>query len=284
MRYAFIHEHEPMYNADHLCDVLEVSRSGYYAWLSREVSERKQRHAHLLPLIKEAFEQSRQTYGYRRIHSSLKQEAGKHQIARLMRAENIVPKTQKRFKVTTHSKHSYPVHANTLDRQFTAAEVNQRWASDITYIPSQEGWLYLAVVMDLFSRKIVGWSLDSRMNEPLVTNALKMALFRRKVTSGLLIHSDRGSQYASYFYQRMLKDHGITCSMSRKGNCWDNAPMESFFRSLKVESIYGQSFKTRDEAKGVIFDYIEVFYNRQRKHSGLNYLAPAEFERAAGIF
>jgi putative transposase len=195
-----------------------------------------------------------------------------------MYQSGLHPKTRKKFKATTNSKHKFPIHQNHLQREFKPKQINQAWTSDITYVWTQEGWLYLAVVMDLYSRLIIGWAMDSRMTDTLVTNALKMALFRRKIASGLLLHSDRGVQYASRNYQSLLKENNIVCSMSRKGNCWDNAAMESFFRSLKVESIYHEAFKTREEAKSTIFDYIEIFYNRQRKHSTLNYLSPREYE------
>ena len=180
--------------------------------------------------------------------------------------------------MTTDSKHNKPIHNNTLNREFKAEQPNQRWVSDITYIPTREGWLYLATIMDLYSRKIVGWSMDSRMKEKIVLEALNMAIAKRKISNGLLIHSDRGSQYASDSYQRLMAKHHIICSMSRKANCWDNAPMESFFHSLKVELVHRSSFHTRQEAKTALFEYIEVFYNRQRRHSTINYKSPEEFE------
>lgn len=209
------------------------------------------------------------------------EHCGKERVLRLMREYKIQPKTRRKFKVTTDSKHTKLVYENHLERQFHASQPNQRWVSDITYIPTQEGWLYLAVMMDLYSRKIVGWSMSSRMQESLVCDALKMALFRRKVASTLLLHSDRGSQYASYNFQYLLRQHQIGCSMSRKGNCWDNAAMESFFHTLKTECIYHERFKSRDDAKKTIFDYIEVFYNQQRRHSFLNYQTPAAYEKLA---
>ena len=180
--------------------------------------------------------------------------------------------------MTTNSKHKLPVHENALGRDFTALKPNWRWVSDITYIPTREGWLYLAVIMDLFSRKIIGWSMDARLKEALTLDALKMALFRRKVTSGLLLHSDRGSQYVAASYQALLTENDIICSMSRKGNCWDNAAMESFFHTLKTEFVHHEQFLTREEAKFKIFEYIEVFYNRQRRHSAIDYRSPNEFE------
>lgn len=241
----------------------------------------------LLAKIETSFESSRKTYGYRRIHRSLKAEGescGKHRVARLMQCHQLQPKTKRRFKATTQSKHTLPVHANHLQRQFMPERANQSWVSDITYIATMEGWLYLAVIMDLYSRQIIGWSMDSRMTEELVSNALKMAVLKRPGASGVLLHSDRGSQYASLAYQALLKSHGIKCSMSRKGNCWDNAAMESFFRSLKVECVFHKTFKSRDEAKTILFDYIEIFYNRQRRHSTLNYQSPVDFEKSVANF
>lgn len=283
MRYQFIKGNQNTHAVELLCQELEVSRSGYYSWLTRPESKRACENQQLKKAIIESFESSRKTYGYRRVHWSLqaqKKMCGKHRVARLMKSLKLQPKTKKKFKATTNSKHKFPVHSNHLQRDFTPRQVNQSWVSDITYIATNEGWLYLAVVMDLYSRQIVGWAMDNRMTDMLVIDALKMALFRRHIASGLLLHSDRGSQYASHAYQAVLKNHGIICSMSRKGNCWDNAAMESFFRSIKVECIYHQSFKTREEAKMIIFDYIEIFYNRQRRHSTLNYLSPVDYEKS----
>ncbi len=282
MRYQFIETNQDRFDIQLLCKELEVSRSGYYAWLNRVESNRSKENKHLTEVIKKGFDESRKTYGYRRIHQYLKDKGnacGKHRVARLMKHAGLQPKTRKKFKATTNSKHKLPIHKNHLRREFNPKQINQSWASDITYVWTQEGWLYLAVMMDLYSRQILGWAMDSRMTDNLVINALKMALFHRRIASGLLLHSDRGSQYASIDYQSLLQDHGIICSMSRKGNCWDNAVMESFFRSLKVESIYHEIFKTREEAKLKIFDYIEIFYNRQRKHSTLNYMSPNDYEK-----
>lgn len=287
MRYQFIKEHQDFFDIELLCQQLEVSRSGYYVWLNRAESKRSRENRQLTQAITESFEASRQTYGYRRVHRSLQAQekaCSQHRVARLMKSLKLRPKTRKKFKATTNSKHAFPVHQNHLQREFAPAHRNQAWVSDITYIATGEGWLYLSVVMDLYSRQIVGWAMGSRMTDTLVIDALKMALFRRHIVSGLLLHSDRGSQYASGDYQALLKNRGILCSMSRKGNCWDNAVMESFFRSLKVESIYHQSFKTREEAKMTIFDYIEIFYNRQRRHSTLNYLSPVDYEKSVVNF
>lgn len=266
-----------------MCHVLNVSRSGFYAWYKRADCKRKIDNKRYLDLIQASFKKSRETYGYRRIHSDLLDQGevcSKHRIARLMKHHAIEPKMRKQFRVTTDSKHSKTIHSNHLARQFNASVVNERWVSDITYVQTKEGWLYLAIVMDLFSRKIVGWSMLNRLKECLVIDALKMALFRRKISNGLLLHSDRGSQYAGDHFQQLLRDNGILCSMSRKGNCWDNSAMESFFHSLKTECIYHEKYENREEAKKSIFDYIEVFYNRQRKHSFLGYQSPEQFELA----
>lgn len=283
MRYQFIEQSKSRFDIRLLCQVLKVSRSGYYAWCNRLESDRAKANKTLTEAIKTIFTQSRQTYGYRRVNQALKQQGNpvsKHRVARLMKEVGLKSKTRKKFKATTNSNHRLPVHENHLQRAFTPQTINQAWTSDITYVWTKEGWLYLAVILDLFSRQVIGWAMDKRMTETLVINALKMALFRRRIRSGLLLHSDRGSQYAAAAFQALLKQHQIVCSMSRKGNCWDNAPTESFFRTLKVECIYQYSIQTREEAKQLIFDYIEVFYNRQRKHSTLNYMSPADYEKS----
>jgi transposase InsO family protein len=264
-----------------MASLFQVSTAGFYAYCKRIESQHSQDDKRLLSLIRDIFEQSRQTYGYRRIHSVLRdngEECGKHRVSRLMRENGIKPKSKKKFKATTQSKHNKPIHANHLNREFNSQQKNERWVSDITYIWTNEGWLYLAVIMDLYSRKIIGWSMSARMKDELVLEALRMALFHRKIQANLLLHSDRGSQYTSDAVQQVLKQHDIQCSMSRKGNCWDNATMESFFHSMKTECVHHENYQTRDEAKRSIFDYIEVFYNRQRKHSYLGYQSPEQFE------
>lgn len=269
-----------------MCRALSVSRSGFYAWSIRPESNREQRNKQLLVLIKSSFARSRKTYGYRRIHKDLKMmkvSCGKHRIAKLMQANNIVPKMRKKFRVTTNSTHLRPIQENSLKREFNTDLPNQRWVSDITYIPTNEGWLYLSTVMDLYSRKIVGWAMADNMKESLVIDAVKMAITQRKIKRGLLLHSDRGIQYASDNYQPILEENQIKSSMSRKGDCWDNAVMESFFHTLKTECIYHERLETRNDAKKVIFDYIEVFYNRQRRHSYLDYKSPTEFERTTAV-
>lgn len=286
MRYQFIKEQQKHHAIELLCDVMEVSRSGYYAFVTRPESKREAEDRRLQIKVKRAFQNSRNTYGYRRITNELKEQqesCGKQRVISLMRKLDLRAKARRKFKATTNSCHDKPIYENQLNRQFNPVKINQAWVSDITYVSTREGWLYLAVIMDLYSRKIIGWSMDKRMTDELVVNALKMALFKRKIASGLLLHSDRGSQYASHTYQRLLKNHSINCSMSRKGNCYDNAPMESFFHTLKVECIYSQLFATRNEAKLAIFDYIEIFYNRQRKHSALNYLSPVKYEMALAV-
>lgn len=278
--------HRDLFSIQGMCSVLKVSRSGFYAWVKRPESRHEQDDKRYLELIKAKFKDSRETYGYRRIHNDiaeLGERCGKNRVARLMNKNNIVPKTKRKFKVTTNSKHNKPIHNNLLGRNFYAYAPNERWTSDITYVQTVEGWLYLAVIMDLFSRKIIGWAMSSRMKESLVVDALKMALFKRKISSNLLLHSDRGSQYASDTVQQLLVNNNIKCSMSRSGDCWDNAVMESFFHSLKTECIYHEKYLTRDEARASIFDYIEIFYNRKRKHSFLGYQSPENYEILAKV-
>lgn len=281
MKYIFVQDEAKNHSIELLCKVMQVSRSGYYAFNSRSSSKREETNNRLMPMMREIFYANRKAYGYRRMSDALKERGencGKHKTSHLMRQLNLKPTVKRRFKSTTDSKHNLPIFTNVLNRDFKPSKMNQAWTSDITYIDTHEGWLYLAVIMDLYSRSIVGWSMNKTMTSELVLNALKMSLSRRKINSGLILHSDRGSQYASKKYQKLLKENKIICSMSRKGNCWDNAPMESFFRSLKVECVYQQSFKQREEAKTEVFSYIETFYNRQRKHSALNYLSPREYE------
>jgi putative transposase len=267
-----------------MCELFAVSRAGFYAWLKRPESLRKRENKRLGALIKESFDVSRGTYGYRRVRKDLqeqKETCSEYLVGRLMKQQELRAKARRKFKVTTDSRHSKPIHENLLQRQFTAEKPNQRWVTDITYIPTMEGWLYLTVFMDLYSRRIVGWSMSNRLQESLVIDAMRMALFRRKIKSSLLLHSDRGSQYASDNFQKLLRENSINCSMSRKGNCWDNAAMESFFHSLKTECVNHENFKTREEAKKMIFDYIEVFYNKRRRHSFLNYMSPVRYEELA---
>jgi len=286
MRYRFIQTEKAHYPVTLLCQVLQVSRSGYYDWQGRPLSQHTLEDQRLLVKIRAIHKASRETYGSPRIHTDLQADGetcGKQRTARIMRDNGIQARTQRKFKATTNSRHNYPVAENILDRQFTASAPNQRWVADITYIDTAEGWLYLAVVLDLYSRAIVGWAMDRRMTRQLVADALVMALWRRGKVKGLLLHSDRGSQYASNDYQRLLKSNDITCSMSRKGNCYDNAAMESFFGTLKQELVHHEHYATREQAKASIFEYIEVFYNQQRRHSAINYLAPMVFEQQKAL-
>jgi len=286
VRYAFIAAEIGPFSLGLMCRVLDVSRSGYYAWLSRPKSDRSTQNRMLLDQIKVVHKSSRRTYGAPRIHGELVAtgfKCSKKRVERLMSANGIRAKQKRKFVVTTDSRHCMPVAPNILNREFVVNEPDTVWLSDITYIPTDEGWLYLAGVMDLCSRTAVGWSMSDCMDTTLVTDALKMAYRRRRPTTGLIHHSDRGSQYASYDYRNLLSDYGMLMSMSRKGNCWDNAPMESFFGTLKKELIHHKQYRTRDEARRDIFDYIEVFYNRQRLHSSLGYLSPAEYERQLAV-
>ena len=264
-----------------MCTVLEISRSGFYAWLKREPSERNKSDARMLDLIREVHKTNRGVYGAPRVHKALKAggvECGRNRTARLMREDGLRSKTKKKFKATTNSKHSHPVAPNLLGQDFKTQLPNAIWVSDITYIWTDEGWLYLATTMDLFSRGVVGWSMDSRMKSSLVVSALDMALKARKPMTGLIHHSDRGVQYAAKPFQKLLDSNGIVCSMSRKGNCYDNAVQESFYHSLKTELVHHEHYRTREEAKASIFEYIEGFYNRQRLHSTLGYKSPLQFE------
>ena len=286
MRYRFIEDHRSVWPIAVQCAVLQVARSGYYAWRKRPLSPRAQRHANLTDRIQAIHAQKHQdAYGAPRIHKELVAQGhacNRKTVAKCMKAAEIRAKTVKKFRVlTTDSNHSHPVAENLVDRNFTPAGRNQTWTADITYIPTDEGWLYLAAVEDLFSRKIVGWSMSDRIDSRLVVDALEMAIHRELPGEGLMAHSDRGVQYASEHYQNLLRRHDVTCSMSRKANCWDNAPMESFFATLKKELVHHERYATRDEARRSLFEYIEIFYNRVRRHSALGYLSPAQFEQAA---
>ena len=264
-----------------MCVTLGVNRASYYEWLCSSPSKRIIENQSLSEKIKAIYWNSNQTYGSRRIQYVLNTSGiiiSRRRICKLMREMGLSCKTKKKFKMTTDSKHQLPISPNVLARDFTASMPNEKYVGDITYIWTQEGWLYLAVVIDLFSRKIVGWSIQNHMRTSLVNDALLMAIWRRKPSKGLIWHTDRGSQYASYSHREILQQHGIQQSMSRKGNCWDNSVAESFFGTLKTELIHHINFKSREDAKQAIFKYIEVFYNRKRIHSANDYLAPAEFE------
>lgn len=286
MRYQFIQTHQESYPISLMCQVLQVSRSGYYAWRNRKPSQRQMANEELGDKIEEIHTASRGTYGILRIYYALLKlgyKCGRHRVARLMRQRGLDNKKKRSYKRTTQSNHAFPVADNVLNQQFQTAELNQIWASDITYIPTAEGWLYLAVVIDLCSRLVVGWSMKPTLHRSLTLDALKMALGQRSPSSDLIHHSDRGSQYASTDYQRLLSLYQVQVSMSRRGNCYDNAPVESFFGSLKTEEVQGQVYPSRHEARLALFDYIEVFYNRQRLHSSLGYMSPFEFEQAKTV-
>jgi transposase InsO family protein len=264
-----------------MCRALQVSPSGYYESLKRPPSNHCIEDEELRPQIKVAFEKGRKNYGTRRIKDALqKQEINisRRRIGRLMREEDLEVQTKRKFKVTTDSNHDKPIAPNLLERDFSVNTPDTVYVGDITYIPTREGWLYLAVVIDLFSRAVVGWSMGSRMTAGLVNGAMLMALWKRKPAKGLIFHSDRGSQYASDSHRKLLNDHGFKASMSKKGDCWDNAVAESFFHTLKTELVHHCDYETREEAKASIFEYIEVFYNRQRSHSANGYEAPLVFE------
>jgi putative transposase len=266
------------------CRALEVSRAGFYAWKRRPESTHEREDRRLTVLVRESHERSRRTYGSPRVHAELAargHDCSVNTVAKLMREHDLRAKTARKFRCTTDSNHDLPVAENLLDRQFDPESPNEAWVADITYIPTREGWLYLAAVEDLYSRRVVGWSMADHLESRLVVDALALAVERRLPGEGLLAHSDRGSQYASDHYQSLLARHGITCSMSRRADCWDNAPMESFYASLKKELVHGADFATRAEARAAIVEYIEVFYNTRRRHSSLGYVSPAEYERTA---
>jgi putative transposase len=285
MTYRFIEEHKEQWPVRWLCQTLGVCPAGYYAWRRCPRSMAEQRRHLLLVEIRAIHAQFKARYGSPRIHAELVargHDCCVNTVAKLMREVGIAGKTARKFRcTTTDSDHDLPVAENLLDRQFDAAAPNESWVADITYIPTREGWLYLAAVEDLYSRRVVGWAMDEHRESRLVVDALAMAVQRRLPDEGLLAHSDRGSQYASEHYQRLLAKHGITCSMSRRADCWDNAPMESFFASLKKELVHDADFATRVEARAAIFEYIEVFYNNQRRHSSLGYVSPAEYEQSS---
>lgn len=282
MRYAWILEQSADYCVTLLCSVMAVSCSAYYAWAAGSESKKVTRDKALTALITTAFTQNRAVYGTRRLKTVLENQGetvSRRRIGRIMQEAQLRCKTKRRFKATTDSKHTLPIAPNQLDREFKVDTPDRVYAGDITYIPTAEGWLYLAVVIDLYSRHVVGWSMADNMRTPLVNDALIMAIWKRKPKKGLLWHTDRGSQYASDSHRKLLKQFGIQQSMSRKGNCWDNAVSESFFHTLKTECVNHERYPTREEAKKSIFDYIEVFYNRQRLHSSNGYLSPVEFEK-----
>lgn len=276
MRFKFIFEHRFEFRIAKMCQALSVSRSGYYAHIKRPESKRSKANRELLDTIKDIHTNSRRIYGSPQITKNLPPEkkASRGRVARLMRANGIRSKVVRKYKATTNLSHNLPVADNILNQNFTTSKPNEKWLSDITYIATAEGWLYLAGVLDLHGRKLVGWAMDSRMKTELVCAALKQAIGRTSASKGLIVHSDRGVQYASKGYQKLLKKNGFICSMSRKGNCYDNSPMESFWGKLKMEWLNDYTFKTRAEAKKAVFEYIELFYNRRRTHSSNDYVPP----------
>jgi len=277
----FIQDHTNIFHLNRMCYVLEVSRSGYYAWIKRPVSTTEISNKDLTEKIIFIFQRSKKRYGCLRITAELQSQGihcSKNRVARLMKKHGIKSKTKRRYKVTTNSKHKLPVAENLVEMKFNPERANRLWTTDITYIWTREGWSYLVVVLDLWSRMVVGWNVQESMDENLVIDAVEKAIHQRQPEKGLVVHSDRGSQYASLRFKNLLQINGIRQSMSSKGNCFDNAPTESFFATIKRELIYRKSFNTREEAKQAIFEFIEIFYNRYRRHSTLNYLSPVQFE------
>ncbi len=284
MRFGFIQTERALYPVRLLCRTLAVSSAGFYAWCRRGLSLRAREDAALKVKIRAAHAASGKRYGSPRIHADLKADdhrVGRKRVARLMREEDIEGQRKRRFRATTDSRHAHPVAPNELQRNFTAPAPNKAWVTDITYIWTREGWLYLAAILDLYSRRVVGWSLDSYLDRSLALDALGMALKTRRPEVGLVHHSDRGVQYASADYQAQLRTHGLICSMSRKGDCWDNAVAESFFSTLKAELVHRTDYATRSQAQTSIFEYIETFYNGRRRHSALGYISPVAYEAAA---
>jgi len=287
LRFEFIEQHREEWPIAVMCRVLEVSRSGFYAWKKRPESARSQRQQELVSEMQVIHaDRDMKNYGSPRMRDELVSRGhvvSENTVARLMRERGLRAAGSRKFRVTTDSKHSLPVAKNVLNREFEPGSADRVWLSDITYIWTREGWLYLACVLDAYSRKVVGWSMSERMTKELVLDALRMALGRRRLDGEvkLLHHSDRGSQYASAAYQELLREEQISCSMSRKGNCWDNAPMESFFASLKKERIHQEDYATRAAARASVFDYIERFYNRLRRHSALGNLSPEQYEQVS---
>jgi len=269
-----------------MCRVLQVSRSGFYGWLCRSESARSRRHRNLTIRIRQIHIENKQIYGSPRIHGELVEQGetvGENTVALLMRKANIQSKVHKSFVATTDSRNTKKPAENILNQDFAAQQPNEKWVSDITFIPTRKGWLYLAAIIDLYSRYVVGWAMGKKNNAELAENALKMAYANRGDIKGVVLHSDQGIQYASTTYQKLLHELGATCSMSRKGNCWDNAPIESFFHSLKTEWVMFENYKTRSEARSSLFSYIELFYNRKRRHSALGNKSPMAFENALAV-
>lgn len=286
MKFHFIAAHRPVFRLRSLCRVLGVSRSGYYAWAGRPLPRQAERNDALLVQIRAAYARGRQAYGAPRVHQELMQQGircGRHRVARLMRREGIVACTERRFRWTATPRTELPAAPDHLRRDFTAAAPNRRWVSDITSVRTGQGWLHLAIVLDLFSRRIVGWAMHATLSQELVREALAMALTNRQPAPGLLFHSDRGGQYLSTTVQGLLDSHGAVASTSRPGACLDNAVAESFFHTLKTELVYHHRYPTREAARLAIFEYIAAFYNRTRRHSSVGYRSPEEHEALCAV-
>jgi len=287
VKFSFVAKHRVIWPAGWLCEALGVSRGGFYAWLTRPRSARARSNEELGAKVRASFLASDRTYGARRVwHDMLADgvSCSLHRIERLMRQQALKARPRRRrLPSDTGERSTNAISPNVLDRTFQASSANRKWVADFTYIWTAEGWLYVAAVIDLFSRRVVGWSMSATMTAQLVTDALIMAIWRRGKPDALMHHSDRGSQYTSEQFQRLMADHGVICSMSRAGNCWDNAAMESFFSSLKTERTARKTYRTRDEAKADVFDYVERFYNVKRRHSTIGYISPMEFEMQTGL-
>jgi len=282
VRFAFIEAGKADFPITQSCTVLGVSRAGFYAWRGRPLAPRAGADQRLAIEVAAIHAESQRRYGSPRVHRELRargQHVGRKRVARLMRTQGLRARVPRRFRTTTDSQHALPIAPNVLARRFTAPAPNTVWVTDMTYLWTLEGWLYLVVILDLFSRRVVGWAMSERMTRQLALDALTMALTHRGPAPGLIHHSDRGSQYASGDYRRLLTAHGIVCSMSRRGDCWDNAVAESFFSTLKLELVYESAWRARAEARAAVFEYLEAFYNGQRLHSSLGYLSPIAFER-----
>jgi putative transposase len=278
--------HRSEFSVKKMCRVLGVSRSGYYIWGKHGKSDRQRENERLLVYIRDAFGKGRGTYGSPRVTAELQAngiKCSRKRVAHLMKSHGIKAKTKRRFKATKKSKHEFLVADNLLNQRFSTDVANKVWVSDITFIWTREGWLYLAAILDVFNRKIIGWSMDNRLSHEVLADALHKAIRQRRPKAGVMFHSDRGTQYTSYAFQELMEKYGFIQSMNSSGNCYDNALMESFFHTLKTELVYFEKYQTKQEARGSIFEYIEVFYNCVRRHSSLNYCSPAEFERKACV-
>jgi len=275
-------EHRTEFRVEEMCRVFEVSRSGYYRWIKRKPSQRELENQRLDAQIGEIFAGSKGRYGSPKVTRELQDRGhrvGKNRVARRMRQTGLRSKIRRKYRVTTDSKHAFPVSANLLERNFTAQAPNQTWVSDITYLATRTGWLYLTVIIDLFSRLVVGWALSSSLSHEMVIAALKRAIRRRRPAKGLIFHSDRGVQYACADFRKELAEHGFIQSMSRKGDCWDNAVAESFFGIMKTELVYHEKYDGHEDTLHSVFEYIEAFYNQERRYSALEYFSPAEYEK-----